>query len=266
MTDRECIEFLHWALPRMRMRWPGYRKVRGQVCKRISRRIFALGLPDPSAYRSYLESNENEWQALDSLCRITISRFYRDRGVFDDLCNIVMPRMAARTSADVRCWSAGCASGEEAYTIRILWELRAAQLMKGKKLHIIGTDSDPTMLERARNAGYPASAMKDLPPELKEQAFDRSGEEYVLRPRFRRDIRFAEMDIRESMPDGSYDLILCRNLVFTYFEEELQKEILSGLAARINKGGILVIGAHESLPAGDYGLELELSSIYERIK
>ena len=87
MNDRECIGFLQWALPKMRMRWSGFRKVRGQVCKRVSRRMAVLALPDATAYRAYLEVTPDEWITLATLCRVTISRFYRDRGVFDHLRN-----------------------------------------------------------------------------------------------------------------------------------------------------------------------------------
>jgi len=75
MTDRECIAFLQWALLRMRMRWAGFRRVRAQVLKRISRRIEALSLPGADAYRTYLDSHPDEWAVLASLCRVTISRF-----------------------------------------------------------------------------------------------------------------------------------------------------------------------------------------------
>ncbi len=78
------------------MRWPGFRKVRRQVCKRISRRIGALGLSGEAAYRARLESNPDEWGVLASLCRVTISRFYRDRGVFDHIGDVVLPRLARR--------------------------------------------------------------------------------------------------------------------------------------------------------------------------
>jgi hypothetical protein len=76
MTDTECITFLHWALPQLRLRWAGFRRVRRQVCKRISRRIAELDLPGTAAYRDHLEHNPLEWPVLDGLCSITISRFY----------------------------------------------------------------------------------------------------------------------------------------------------------------------------------------------
>jgi chemotaxis protein methyltransferase CheR len=78
-TDAECVDFLQWALPRLGLRWQGFRKVRRQVCRRVARRIAELGLADADAYRLYLERNPQEWDALAELCRVTISRFWRDR-------------------------------------------------------------------------------------------------------------------------------------------------------------------------------------------
>jgi chemotaxis protein methyltransferase CheR len=125
LTDSECVEFLQWALPQLGLRWPGFRKVRGQVRKRINRRLGELGLTGIADYRDYLQAHPDEWPRLDELCRISISRFYRDRRVFDHLRDDVLPTLAqvavARHENQVRCWSVGCASGEEIYTVVILW-------------------------------------------------------------------------------------------------------------------------------------------------
>jgi chemotaxis protein methyltransferase CheR len=94
MTDRECVEFLQWALPRLGLRWPGFRKVRGQVHKRIARRMSELSLTRLSEYRDYLETHSNEWELLDGLSRISISRFYRDRDVFNRLRDEILPDLA----------------------------------------------------------------------------------------------------------------------------------------------------------------------------
>jgi chemotaxis protein methyltransferase CheR len=263
MTDRECVEFLQWALPKMRMRWTGFRKVRRQVCKRISRRIGALDLAGVAGYRTHLEANPAEWTTLASLCRVTISRFYRDRGVFDRIGKTILPRLAERTATDARCWSAGCASGEEAYTMQILWQLRAVLGNPEKKLRVLGTDSETHMLERARKAAYPKSALKDLPTELVAQAFEHKGDMCVLKDRFKEHVDFEEMDIRESIPPDAFDIILCRNLVFTYFEVTLQVEILTGMLRRLRDGGFLVTGVHERLPAGDFGLTARAPAIHE---
>ena len=131
MTDADCVAFLQWALPRLDMRWKGFRKVRGQVCKRIKRRLQELGLEGYAAYRQRLESDPGEWRLLDECCHITISRFFRDRDVFEALRRRILPDVAhkaAREGRAVRIWSAGCASGEEPFTLKIFWDLEVAPL------------------------------------------------------------------------------------------------------------------------------------------
>jgi chemotaxis protein methyltransferase CheR len=95
LSDRQCVEFLQWALPRLGMRWEGFRRVRRQVCRRLRRRLSELGLPDLVAYRVHLEHHPEEWCALDGLVDITISRFNRDRGMFAFLTADVIPALAA---------------------------------------------------------------------------------------------------------------------------------------------------------------------------
>lgn len=251
----ECTKFLQGCLPRLRLRWAGYRKVRRQVCKRLGRRIGELGLSDLTAYARYLDGHAEEWPVLDSLCRITISRFYRDRSVFNMLRSRILPSLAESVTAgggqEIRCWSAGCCSGEEAYTLQLLWKISVIPLLReALPLRIIATDTDPAVLERGRRGCYPENSLHDLPQEFREKAFTRSGTLYAIREPFSGDIEFVRQDIREQMPDGPFHLVLCRNLVFTYFEEALQREILGEIVERLVPDGILVIGGHESLPRG----------------
>lgn len=91
MKNEQCVQFLQWALRRLNMRWPGYRKVRNQVCKRVDRRLQDLSLKSVEEYQAYLEQHADEWLQLDPLCRITISRFYRDKGVFAALGDERLP-------------------------------------------------------------------------------------------------------------------------------------------------------------------------------
>ncbi|MEE8226367.1 MAG: CheR family methyltransferase, partial [Kiloniellales bacterium] len=125
MRDEDCVRFLQWCLPPLGLRWAGYRRVRRTVCKRIERRRRELGLADAAAYRACLIADPGEWTRLDALCRISISRFYRDRAVFDHLVCDVLPNLATkagrRADTALRCWSAGCASGEEPYSLAIAW-------------------------------------------------------------------------------------------------------------------------------------------------
>jgi len=255
MKDQHCVEFLQWALPRLRMRWAGFRKVRGQVCKRIGRRLQELGLADVDAYRDYLEKHIEEWEVLDRFCHITISRFHRDRRVFECLRDALLPELAAAAEGgDGRlcCWAAGCASGEEPYTLSLLWHFHLRQRFPDVSLEIVATDVEPTVLERARTGCFKESSFRELAPELVVAAFEPSRNGQCLRPELRATVEFRQQDIRRQMPEGPFHLILCRNLVFTYFESGLQRELLERILARLAAGGVLVIGGHESLPEGKW--------------
>lgn len=253
VKDPECVRFLQWALPRLRMSWPGYRKVRRQVCKRITRRLHALGLAGMAHYREYLETTPEEWSTLDSLCRVTISRFYRDRIAFDHLFDVVLPclteQVRVRGANHLDAWSIGCASGEEPYTLAIGLILRADTVPAQPPFTIIASDADLGMLARAQAACYDWSSVKALPRDWLRAAFDRADHGYCLRSRYRERVRFLHQDIRTALPGRHFDMVLCRNLVFTYFDAELQSAILEKLLVRLRPGGALIIGKHESLPA-----------------
>ena len=259
VRQSECVEFLQWCLPRLRMQWSGFRKVRSQVCKRIVRRIKALDFDNFEQYRRYLMLDDDEWRRLDSMCRITISRFFRDRGVFEALETEVLPALAAavleRGERALRIWSCGCASGEEVYATAVLWEVRIAERAPSIELDIIATDSDPGMLERAQRGTYSAGSVRELPVDLRRSAFEETGEPYRVRNRLKRQVSWLCQDVRSECPDGPFDLILCRNLVLTYFDEELQLEVMKRVAAVLRSGGALVVGSHESLPPHELGLE-----------
>jgi chemotaxis protein methyltransferase CheR len=216
----DCVVFLQWALPRLGRRWAGYRKVRRQVCRRVRRRVAALGLDGYEAYRGRLEADPGEWDVLDGLLNVTISRFNRDRSVFAFLQEEVL-------RPGMRVWSAGCASGEEPYTLALLCD----------GLDILATDVDPAMLRRAEAARYPDSSLRELPDGLRRALGDE---------RIRRCVTFERHDVRDE-PPGAFDLVLCRNLVFTYFDEATQRAALERFA-RVTP--LLVTGAHEALPGG----------------
>jgi chemotaxis protein methyltransferase CheR len=231
------------------MRWEGFRRVRGQVRKRLRRRIEQLDLTGLESYRIRLLDDPGEWNVLDRLCRVTISRFYRDRAVFDRIAADLLPAMVREGARTVRCWSVGCASGEEPYTLALIRAFDPARRLEGVDLRVLATDADREMLRRAREARYPASSLRDLPEGWADRAFEKVGEEYRLRDEIRRAVEFRSQDVRGETPDDTYHLILCRNLVFTYFDESLQREILERVAARLAPAGFLAIGRHERLPA-----------------
>jgi chemotaxis protein methyltransferase CheR len=262
MRAADCAELLQWALPRLGLRWAGFRRVRGQVCKRIARRLAALGLGGLVAYRAYLESHPEEWQVLEALCRVHVSRFYRDRALFDVLRDRALPDLAAdaagRGAPALRAWSAGCAAGEEPYTLGLVWHFAITPRFPALRFSILATDVDPGALERARRACYPRSSLKELPAAWQEAAFladkERDDGRRCLRPELRAAVDFRCEDLRAHLPDGRFDLVLCRNIAFTYFEERQHRTIAAALVERVEPGGWLVIGSHERLDAAGLGL------------
>lgn len=250
MRDEDCVAFLQWTLPQLGLRWAGFRKVRRQVCRRIAARLHELGLTDTASYRSYLESHSDEWARLDRLCRITVSRFWRDRAVFGALRDVVLPALGP----SVQCWSAGCASGEEPYSL----VLAAAD--GGVTVEVLATDVDEALLERARRASYRESSLRDLPAHIRAGAFD----DGRLKHRHRAPVSFRLHDVRADPPQGTFDLVLCRNLAFTYFSDESQRSVAAHLHGSLRPGGALVIGIHETPPAGMFEPWLPRLGVWRR--
>ena len=258
MQDRECVALLQWALPRLQRPWAGFRKVRKQVCQRIERRRRALALPDIAAYRDFLATHADEWRALDALCAITISCFYRDTAMWEALAAEVLPELAhravARGAHAVQAASLGCASGEEPYTLTLAWQFAVAPQFPGLHLEVTATDVVEVVLERARVACYPAGSLKLLPPAWRAHGFEQVGEQFCLRARFRSGVTLLRQDLRSALPERQFDLILCRNLAFTYFDTPTQQALLTQMRAHLVPGGALVIGRRELLPEGAGGL------------
>ena len=254
MKDEACVRFLQWALPQMQLRWQGFRKVRKQVCKRVGRRIAELGLADETAYRDYLQSHTVEWQTLSTLCRVTISRFYRDRAVFDLLSETLIPHLCddlrQQCEKKLRCWSAGCARGEEAYSLVLLWKFILQERYPEMTISLTATDIDPEMIRQGQKACYAYSSLKNLSPEWRQTAFEHIEDQYCLRQIYRSPVAFRLGDVENVAFAQHYHLVCCRNLVFTYFNLEKQALFLSKLRQLMTAGGVLVLGAHETLPEG----------------
>jgi chemotaxis protein methyltransferase CheR len=263
MRDSECVALLQWALPQLRLKWSGFRKVRRQVCRRIQRRMRELRLADFAAYRTVLETHADEWATLDGMCRITVSRFYRDKAVFEVLASTTLPELATRAlSRDrprVTLWSAGCASGEEPYSAALLWEFVLKPDYPDCDITILGTDAEPRLLRRALAARYSHSALRDMPLDWK-RAFERLADGYRLTADYRSAVHFVAHNLRTALPRGPFDMVLCRNLAFTYWDDALQLELVRGIEQVLRPGGVLVVGAHEKLPPGTEGFAAHLDN------
>lgn len=250
LTDADLTRIMRSALPRLGLNIEGYRRVRGTLHKRIARRMSSLGLQTASEYLAQLERDPEEWPRLDAACRMSISRFYRDAEVFESLTHRTLPELAARARSvnQERCaaWSAGCASGEEPYSLALAWLSMPAP--RGIELEIIGTDADPHLLARAAQARYPAGSLRELPGSWRERGFEHENGLLRLKADVRRAVSLECQDLRHGAPAGPFDLILCRNSAFTYFDGATQRRVAERIWGRLRRGGVLLIGAKELLP------------------
>lgn len=271
MNDQSCVDFLQWALPKMNMRWRGFRKVRRQVCRKVQRRMNELGIVDTGEYQQYLERNPREWQILEGFLPITISRFWRDKRAFELLESRFLPELAAQARNEVsrtlKIWSLGCGAGEEPYTLSILWRQRLKPCFPDVRLDILASDIEHHQLARAKEACYPPSAVKDLPDPLKNAAFDWRNDLLCLKNDYLRGIELEHRDIRAEFPDQCFHLIACRYLAFTYFAVDRQYEFADRLHQSLCSKGLLMLGNKEDLPEGVAGFERvhEQVPIYRRL-
>ena len=148
---------------------------------------------------------------------------------------------------NLTCWCIGAASGEEPYSISLIWDLSEINT-QGIDLKILATEVDQNLINRASYGCYPASSIRELPAAIINCAFTQDNELFCINEIFKKRVEFQQQDIRSEQPNAFFDLIFCRNLVFTYFSCELQKKILRKILQHLKKGGALVIGSHEQLP------------------
>ena len=240
MTDFET--FLAEALPPLGLAPAAL--IRRNIRRRVMRRMESVGVHDYSSYLHFLRRNPSEWDVLRSLFTVTISRFFRNRRVFDALSRHVLAPLAEKGNP-VFAWSAGCASGEEAFTLRILWEE-----LPGRKppMSILATDVAGACLQRAREGLYPESSLREVPRPIVERHFREEEGRFRLREDVVRSVAFRDHDLMGNPPSGKFQLVLCRNAAFTYFAVPLRVPVAGAIASVLSPGGFLVIGRTEKLP------------------
>lgn len=221
------------------------------VYSRLARRLRALRLDGFSAYLDLLASPEGgaEREELISAVTTNVTAFFRESHHFDTLRGAALPALIdrARAGGRVRLWSAGCASGEEAYSLAATLTAACPDACR-RDIRILATDIDRAVLARAEAGLFPAEAARPLAPDLSRLIFPRDGHGpaglTVAEP-LRRLIRFRRLNLVEPWPmRGPFDVIFCRN-VMIYFDRPAQEEIWQRLSALLAPGGWLMIGHSE---------------------
>jgi two-component system, chemotaxis family, CheB/CheR fusion protein len=218
------------------------------IRRRIRRRMAVHKIEHIRDYHRYLQENHGEVHRLFKELLILVTSFFRDPAVFEVLAAKVLPAILADRAdgAAVRVWVPGCATGEEAHSLAMLFAEAMEQLNRHVTLQIFATDIDPEAIQRARLAEYPESIGADVSPERLKRFFVKKNGSYRLKSDIRETVVFAVQDLVSDPPFSRLDLVSCRN-VLIYMDVPLQKKMLSLFHYTLNDNGYLLLGTSESI-------------------
>ena len=221
---------------------------RATLMRRVLVRMQKVGVGSFADYLDYLQVDSNEFTQLFNTILINVTSFFRDPQAWELLASAVIPGLLGEAGArdPIRVWSAGCASGEEPYSIAILLAQAMGMERFRERVKIYGTDVDEEALSEARQAAYDSRRVEGVPPDLLQKYFDRQGERFVFDKELRHSVIFGRHDLNQDAPISRVNLLTCRNCLM-YFNAEAQARILARFQFALIDGGILFLGKAETL-------------------
>jgi len=246
--------------------------------KCLRKRISATKCKNIDLYLEYIEKNIEEINLLRNALIINVTSFFRDSLTFEFIASVILPGLVNRKivtqNFSIRVWSAGCSTGEEAYSIAILIDHLISKNYSDFKIDIFGTDIDEISLKRAINACYPYDKMKNIKLELLHKYFVQENEFYKLKKEIISIVNFSVYDMldpRNYVPPesiyGNFDIVFCKN-VLIYYQKKYQNIIFKKLYRSIANNGFLILDKSES-PGPDYNNKFikinRFCNIYEKI-
>jgi two-component system CheB/CheR fusion protein len=226
----------------------GYK--RASLSRRIDKRMQVVGVDSYLSYLDHLEVDPDEFTQLFNTILINVTGFFRDPPAWELVRGEILPQLLASKPASepIRIWSAGCASGEEAYSLAMITaDLMGLEAVR-ERVKIYATDVDEEALNQARQARYTARQVEGVPPELLPRYFEGNGQGYVFSKDLRRSVIFGRHDLFQDAPISRIDLLVCRNTLM-YLNSETQSHVLARFSFALREGGYLLLGKAEMLLA-----------------
>ncbi|HKW45058.1 MAG TPA: chemotaxis protein CheB [Candidatus Eremiobacteraceae bacterium] len=234
LRERSGIDFSQYKTP--------------TIMRRLSRLMVSSGVSSIADYLPYLQRNPDGYQRLVNSFLIKVTEFFRDAALFEILRNDIMPKLIAEAQAaqrELRIWSAGTSTGEEAYSLAILCEELMRDHGSAVNARIFATDVDEQAIAFARGGVYSADSLRHLPESLVARHFTKIDDRYEVTKQIRNMTVFGQHDLGQRAPFPRIDLVLCRN-VLIYFTKDLQSRALQLFAFALRDRGFLVLGKAES--------------------
>jgi two-component system CheB/CheR fusion protein len=241
--DPDFEALLEWLKESRGFDFTGYK--RPSLARRVTRRMQEVGIGSFSEYRDHLELHQDEFTSLFNTILINVTSFFRDPESWEFLAERILPDLVAR-NRPIRAWSAGCASGQEAYSLAMLLAEQMGVEEFRDRVKIYATDVDEEALSTARLASYTEHEVDGVSPERLATFFEREGSRYVFRKDLRRSVIFGRNDLVQDAPISHVDLLLCRNTLM-YFNAMTQQRVLGRLHFALEPHGVLFLGKAELL-------------------
>ncbi|HEY6798298.1 MAG TPA: CheR family methyltransferase [Kineosporiaceae bacterium] len=224
----------------------GYK--RASLTRRVHRRMEQIGIADVGDYLDHLQVHPNEFTALFDTILVNVTEFFRDPEVWEHLRLDIVPALLAGKgpSEPIRVWAAGCASGEEAYTLAIVLAEAIGIEDVRDRVKIYATDVDDNALAQGRQGSYGPREIRNVPAELLQKYFEVQGQHYIFSKYLRRAVIFGRNDLVQDAPISRIDLLVCRN-VLMYLNAETQGRIIRRFHFALAPGGLLFLGRAEML-------------------
>jgi two-component system CheB/CheR fusion protein len=228
----------------------------GTLLRQIERRMAMVSIKDPAVYLDRIRRDPQEMERLAKDMLINVTRFFRDEQTFEVLAETVVPELIRRQPLDtpIRIWDAGCSTGEETYSIAMLFLEEIASAKRNVKLQVFASDVDDDALAIARNGLYPESIRKDVSPVRLERFFTKEDHSYRVTRELRETAVFTTQNLLADAPFSRLDFVSCRN-VLIYLRPEVQEQVISLFHFALREGGVLVLGASEAI--GEFGDRFE---------
>lgn len=224
----------------------GYK--RASLTRRIRKRMQTINIESYTDYLDYLEVQPDEFIELFNTILINVTTFFREPEVWDYIAREIIPQIIARkkVSQPIRVWSAGCASGEETYTVAMLLASALGMEQYSVRVKVFATDVDEDALNHARHASYSTKEVQAIPQELLDKYFEQVNGRNIVQKELRRCVIFGRHNLVQDPPISKMDLLICRNALM-YFNTETQGKILDRFHFALNDGGFLFLGKAEML-------------------
>lgn len=250
--------FEQWVLKEYNINLSAYKS--NQLHRRINSLMSRVGVNSIEDYISLLKKDPEQKQKFLDFITINVSEFFRNPEIFEELKEKFKKELLTNNTS-LKIWSAACSIGAEPYSIAMYLD----ELSFNGRHKIIATDIDNTIIERAKKGEYAVSEIKNVKKEYLDKYFVKQGDKYVISSKIRNMVTFKKHDLILESYDKDFDLIVCRNVVI-YFNQDIKDQIYKKFSQSLKKGGLLFVGATESIyNYKDYGFEKASTFIYRKL-